>query len=135
MTVMTDYATADFYRDVSLVEDPHSYFDFLRAQGPVTRLPYRNVVAVTGYEETVQVMLDTEHFSSINAVTGPVLSLPFEPEGDDISGPLEAARQAASGSALDPLHPVHAQSAQGAGGVAAGYRRQPDRRVHCRWPG
>jgi len=92
MTVMTDYATADFYRDVSLVEDPHSYFDFLRAQGPVTRLPYRNVVAVTGYEETVQVMLDTEHFSSINAVTGPVLSLPFEPEGDDISGPLEAAR-------------------------------------------
>ncbi len=59
---MASFAEADFYSDHSLVEDPHSYFDFLRGQGPVTRLPYRNVVAVTGYEETIQVMLDTEHF-------------------------------------------------------------------------
>ena len=35
----TDYATADFYTDAALVDDPHSYFDFLREQGPVTRLP------------------------------------------------------------------------------------------------
>ncbi|WP_303761432.1 cytochrome P450 [Sphingobium yanoikuyae] len=89
---MRDYATADFYKDVDLVDDPHAYFDFLRAQGPVTRLPHRNVVAVTGYEETVQVMLDTEHFSSINAVTGPMTDLPFTPQGDDIAAELEAAR-------------------------------------------
>ncbi|MDE8650118.1 cytochrome P450 [Novosphingobium album (ex Liu et al. 2023)] len=89
---MSDYETADFYTDVSLVDDPHAYFDFLRGKGPVTRLPHRNVVAVTGYEETVQVMLDTEHFSSINAVTGPIPGLPFEPEGDDITEQLEAAR-------------------------------------------
>ena len=90
---MTSYATADFYSDLALVEDPHSYFDFLRAQGPVTRLPHRNVVAVTGYEETVQVMLDPEHFSSINAVTGPIPDLPFTPVGDDITAELEAARR------------------------------------------
>ncbi|MDE2302766.1 MAG: cytochrome P450 [Sphingomonadales bacterium] len=89
---MIDYATADFYSDRDLVEDPHSYFDFLRSQGPVTRLPQRNVVAVTGYDETVQVMLDTEHFSSINAVTGPIPGLPFEVKGDDITEELEAAR-------------------------------------------
>ncbi|MET0363919.1 MAG: cytochrome P450, partial [Sphingobium sp.] len=89
---MADYAQADFYTDVSLVDDPHAYFDYLRAKGPVTRLPHRNVVAVTGYEETVQVMLDTEHFSSINAVTGPVPGLPFEVRGDDITAELEAAR-------------------------------------------
>ena len=89
---MTDYETADFYTDTSLVDDPHAYFDFLRAKGPVTRLPHRNVVAVTGYEETVQVMLDTEHFSSINAVTGPIPDLPFEVEGDDITEQLEANR-------------------------------------------
>jgi cytochrome P450 len=89
---VTDYATADFYTDTSLVDDPHSYFDFLRNQGPVTRLPHRNVVAVTGYEETVQVMLDTEHFSSINAVGGPIPDLPFKAEGDDITGQLEAHR-------------------------------------------
>lgn len=89
---MTNFETADFYSDTTLLEDPHAYFDFLRAQGPVTRLPQRNVVAVTGYEETVQVMLDTEHFSSINAVGGPIPPLPFEPHGDDISEQLEANR-------------------------------------------
>jgi cytochrome P450 len=87
-----DYETADFYSDTALVDDPHAYFDFLRGQGPVTRLPHRNVVAVTGYEETVQVMLDTEHFSSINAVGGPLPPLPFEPRGDDITARLEAHR-------------------------------------------
>jgi hypothetical protein len=46
---MRDYAQVDFYTDTSLVDDPHSYFDYLRAQSPVTRLPHRNVVAVTGY--------------------------------------------------------------------------------------
>jgi cytochrome P450 len=89
---MTDYATADYYTDTALVDDPHAYFHFLRNQGPVTRLPHRNVVAITGYEEAVQVMLDTEHFSSINAVTGPIPGLPFEAEGDDISDQLEAHR-------------------------------------------
>ncbi len=89
---MTDYATADFYTDTTLVDDPHAYFHFLRGQGPVTRLPHRNVIAITGYDEAVQVMLDTEHFSSINAVTGPIPGLPFEPQGDDISGELEANR-------------------------------------------
>ena len=89
---MTDYATADYYTDTALVDDPHAYFAFLRDKGPVTRLPHRNVVAITGYDEAVQVMLDTEHFSSINAVTGPIPGLPFEPEGDDISGQLEAHR-------------------------------------------
>jgi cytochrome P450 len=89
---MTNYATADYYTDTALVDDPHAYFAFLREQGPVTRLPHRNVVAITGYDEAVQVMLDTEHFSSINAVTGPIPGLPFEPVGDDISSQLEAHR-------------------------------------------
>lgn len=89
---MLDYAKADFYTDRALVDDPHAYFDFLRDQGPVTRLPQRNVVAVTGYEETVQVMLDAEHFSSVNAVGGPFPPLPFEPQGDDIVEDVRKAR-------------------------------------------
>lgn len=89
---MTDYSTADFYTDASLVDDPHSYFRYLREIAPVTRLPYRNVVAVTGFEESLQVVLDTEHFSSANVVTGPIPELPFIPVGDDISAQLEAAR-------------------------------------------
>jgi cytochrome P450 len=87
------YETADWYTDVSLVDDPHAYFDWLRAQGPVVRLPNRNAVAVTGYDETVEVMLDTEHFSEINAVTGGLVELPFEPESDDITDLLSAHRK------------------------------------------
>ena len=86
------YENADWYTDVSLVDDPHAYFDSLRARGPVVRLPYRDVVAVVGYEETVQLMLDTEHFSEINAVTGGLVELPFTPEGDDITEALQANR-------------------------------------------
>lgn len=87
-----DYAKADFYTDVALVDDPHFYFDFLRDQNPVTRLPRADVVAVTGYDETIQIMLDTEHFSSVNAVNGPLPGLPFAPEGDDITAQVHAAR-------------------------------------------
>ncbi|KHK90519.1 cytochrome P450 [Novosphingobium malaysiense] len=86
------YENADWYTDVSLVDDPHAYFDYLRGKGTVVPLPYRNAVAVVGYEETIEVMLDSEHFSEINAVTGGLVELPFTPEGDDISQELEAAR-------------------------------------------
>ena len=89
---MLDYATADFYTDTSLVDDPHAYFAYLRSQGPVAPLPHRNVLAITGYEEAVQVTLDTEHFSSVVAVTGPIPGLPFEAQGDDITAAVHAAR-------------------------------------------
>ncbi|WP_459662692.1 cytochrome P450 [Novosphingobium sp. 11B] len=86
------YEKADWYTDIALVDDPHAYFDYLRAQGPVVRLPHRGAVAVVGYEEVVQVSLDTEHFSEINGVTGGMVDLPFVPEGDDIGDQLEAHR-------------------------------------------
>jgi cytochrome P450 len=89
---MGHFDTVDFYTDISLVDDPHAYFRFLREQGPVTPLPHRRVMAITGYDEAVQVMLDTEHFSSVNAVTGPIPDLPLTPMGDDISGEVAAAR-------------------------------------------
>lgn len=87
------YEAADWYTDVSLVDDPHAYFHWLRAHGPVVRLPYRNAVAVTGYDETVALMLDTEHFSEINAVTGGLVELPFTTDGDDITELLSAHRK------------------------------------------
>ncbi len=90
---MTDFANADFYTDKTLVDDPHAYFDYLCTQGPVARLPHRGVMAVTGYDALVQISLDTEHFSVINAVGGPFPPLPFEPNGDDITAELEANRK------------------------------------------
>lgn len=86
------YADADFYSDKELHADPHAYLAYLREQGPITRLPHRNVLAITGYEEAIEVMLDNVHFSAINAVTGPIPEIPVEVHGDDISEAVQAAR-------------------------------------------
>ena len=91
---MQDYANADFYTDTSLCADPHAYFAYLSAKGPITPLPARaNALAVTGYEEAVEIMLDSEHFSSANATIGAMVKLPFEPKGDDIRAEVEEARK------------------------------------------
>lgn len=89
---MADYSKTDFYTDVSIVDDPWPYFEYLRGQGPVVPLPYHNVVAVTGHDEAIQVLNNPSLFSSINAPTGPFPPLPFTPEGDDITEQLEAHR-------------------------------------------
>ena len=49
-------------------------------------------MAVTGYDEAVSVYRDTESFSACNAVIGPMLGLPFEPTGDDITDQIQAHR-------------------------------------------
>ena len=89
---MTDYADADYFMDLSLVDDPYPYFEALRAGGPVRRLPHHDVVAVTGFDEALAVHLDTEHFSAVNSVTGPLPPIPFKPAGDDITAQIAAHR-------------------------------------------
>lgn len=89
---MADFEDTDFFMDLSLVDDPYPYFDYLRAQGPVVPLPAHNVVAVTGFEEALAVHLDTASLSAVNSVTGPLPPIPFTPEGDDISAQIEAHR-------------------------------------------
>jgi cytochrome P450 len=89
---MERYEQADFFMDLSLVDDPYPYFEHLRAKGPVTPLPAHNVVAVMGFDEALQVHLDTEHLSAVNSVTGPLPPLPFEPEEDDITEQIAAHR-------------------------------------------
>jgi cytochrome P450 len=88
---MQAFETVDFFTDPSLVEDPYPYFDYLRARGPVLRLPHRGVVAVTGYDEAVAVYRDAETFSSCNSVVGPFL--PIRLEGDDISQDIARQRR------------------------------------------
>ena len=82
---MGDWRTLDFFTDESLVEDPYPYFDELRGECPVLRLPHLGVVAVTGYDEAWDVYRDTESFSSCNSVIGPYATFPVPLEGDDIS--------------------------------------------------
>lgn len=89
---MDDYAESDFFMDLSLVDDPYPYFEYLRAKSPVLPLPAHNVVAVTGFDEALAVHLDHEHFSAVVSVTGPLPPIPFVPEGEDISAQIEAHR-------------------------------------------
>jgi cytochrome P450 len=81
----------DYFSDFTVLRDPYRYFDQLRALGPVHQLKSRDMVAVTGFREAVEVLLNTEDFSSVNCVV-PTQPLPFAPEGDDISEQIEAHR-------------------------------------------
>lgn len=76
---MTSFDTIDFFTDQSLVPDPHPYFDYLRSQNPVLRLPHHGVVAVTGYDEATEIYKDPDTFSNIVCLGGPFPPLPFEP--------------------------------------------------------
>src|SRR3954454_12381966 len=82
---MSTHQTIDFFSDPELAEDPYAYFDELRAAGPVLALPHLGVVAVTGYEEAVEVYRNPEIFSSCNSVVGPYATFPVPLEGDDVS--------------------------------------------------
>jgi cytochrome P450 len=64
--------------------DPYPYFDQLRAECPVVQLPQFGVLAVTGYDEALEVYRDTDTFSSCNAVVGPFAMFSSTPEGDDL---------------------------------------------------
>ena len=89
---MSNFDSIDFFTDPSLVPDPHPYFDYLRSQNPVLRLPHYGVVAVTGYEEATAVYKDTDTFSNCVALGGPFPPLPFQPDGDDISAQIDEHR-------------------------------------------
>jgi cytochrome P450 len=86
------FDSLDWFTDLEVHQDPYPYYEYLRALGPVVRLPRRNVVAVTDYDEILRIYRDDERYSSIVASTGPTPPLPFEPRGDDISEQLEAHR-------------------------------------------
>ena len=109
---MTNYAEVDYFNALDLVSDPYPYFEYLRAKGPVVYLPKHNVMAVTGYDEGVEVLRNHDTFSSINSATGPLPPLPFKPEGDDITGQIQAFRNSMSFGAMlvtqDP--PEHTRS-------------------------
>ncbi|MBF6192392.1 cytochrome P450 [Nocardia sp. CDC186] len=89
---MTDFDSVDYFTDPAVVPDPHPYFDHLRAKCPVTQESRYGVYAVTGYEESTEVLKNADVFSSAIAVGGPFPPLPFEVEGDDITELIERHR-------------------------------------------
>ena len=88
-----ELAARDFFTDHAVLLDPYAYFEAIRADGPVFRMPSRDVVIVTGHKEGVDVLLNTKAFSSI-INPEPLAPLTFVPEGDDISEQIATAKSA-----------------------------------------
>lgn len=91
MTV-DDLGAADFFRGGGLIDDPYPYYEALRAQCPVQREDHHGVLMVTGYEEAVRVLQDSETYSSCISVTGPFPGFPVPLEGDDVTELIERHR-------------------------------------------
>ena len=89
---MPDYDSLDFFSDQSLVEDPYPYFDHLRSQCPVLPTAHHGVVAVSGYEEAMEIYVDPETFSSCNSVIGPFAAFPVPLAGDDVGEIIDRYR-------------------------------------------
>lgn len=83
----------DFFTDPEIAAHAEPYFDHMLKHHPVFREPKYGVVIVTGYEECLQVYHQPDVYSSINRTGGPILDLPFEVTGDDITDLLEQHRE------------------------------------------
>jgi len=80
----------DFFTDHSVLLDPYEALDAVRSEAPVRQMQRHDFVMITGFAEATQVLLDGEHFSAVISAAGPTAPLPFEPEGDDITGQIAA---------------------------------------------
>ncbi|MCE7796345.1 cytochrome P450 [Sphingobium sufflavum] len=97
---MTALVDRDYFSDHSILRDPYAYFEAVREKGPVYPLPGRDIVIATGFEESLEVLRNTEDFSSVIAPGGPAVPLPFEPVSDDLSAQIEEYRTAFVGGDL-----------------------------------
>ncbi len=89
---MQTLADRDYFSDHSILTDPYAYFEAVRERGPVYRNPGSGIVFVTGFDEILGVLKNTDDFSSVIAPSGPAAKLPFTPEGSDITPQIEAHR-------------------------------------------
>jgi cytochrome P450 len=90
--MMQALADRDYFSDHSILRDPYAYFEAVRARGPIYRNPESGIVFVTGFDEILAVLKNTEDFSSAIAPQGPAAALPFTPQGPDITPQIEAHR-------------------------------------------
>jgi len=90
----------DYFTDEEILKEPHEYFRRCLARSAVYDVPGRDYMMVTGFNECIEVVRNTEDFSSILCFSpyGAGLPLPFNPEGDDISGQIEARQYPARAS-------------------------------------
>ncbi len=89
---MQALADRDYFSDHVILKDPYAYFEAIRAKGPIHQIPSSGLVVVTGFDEIIDVLNNTQDFSSVIAPMGPAAPLPFTPQGSDITAQIEAHR-------------------------------------------
>ncbi len=89
-TLEGDYAR-DYFTDPYFTDNPHPFYDHLRSRSPVHPITH-GVLAVTGYDEALEVLRNTTVYSNITAPIGPFPPLPFTPDGDDINHQIDEHR-------------------------------------------
>lgn len=97
---MTVETTRDYFTDQSVLLDPYSYFEGIRPNGPVYHEPERGMYYITGHAEAIEVLRNGADFSSSITVSGPLVPLPFEPVGDDITAQIDEHWAALAGPDL-----------------------------------
>ena len=84
----------DVFTDERVVNDPIRYFNQIRSKCPVAHEAHHGSLIVTGYDAATEVLRRRDGtFSSCLSVVGPMVQLPFEPEGDDIREQLDLHRE------------------------------------------
>ena len=69
-----EFEKYDFFRSDRFVNDPYSYFDYLREQSPVLREPHQGIFMVTGYDEALEIYNDPDRLSSCMSTTGWIIN-------------------------------------------------------------
>ena len=85
-------ASADFFTDTALVSDPYRYFDALRSRCPVHPVAHPGVVAVTGYDEAVEVYQTARRTRRAIPSVVRIRPLEIQPEVTDVTDVIEARR-------------------------------------------
>ena len=88
----TQLADRDYFTDHDVLKEPYAFFEAIREKGPIWRSPRDGIIYVTGYDQVIEVLRNTEDFSSALAPQGPAAPLPFEPDGGDIIEQIETHR-------------------------------------------
>ena len=61
---MSSNETRNWFADESVAQDPYPFLAALRSQCPVQPTPHHDVIAVTGYEETSEILRRHDAFSA-----------------------------------------------------------------------
>lgn len=68
---MSELAARDYTEDLEILRDPYPFFEAIRQPGGVFHDATRDIYYITGFDEVLGVLLDSETFSSNIAVHGP----------------------------------------------------------------